>query len=179
MSKEIWKECPLDTRYKVSNLGNIKGARGTILKPFFGGKYLYVSLGKGNKKLIHRLVLITFNPVENMDNLQVNHKDGNPTNNKLDNLEWVTPSENIKHSYDILNRKPAYYNAIKSHEKAVYSMDIDTKEKKYFESQTDCAYYYNCDKSNLTKYIDTEKVWIKYNIVIRRVAHDKLFKPKF
>ena len=179
MIKEIWEKCPLDERYQISNLGNVKGARGTILKPFFGGKYLYVSLGRGKKYLVHRLVLITFNPIENMEKMQVNHKDGNPTNNNLNNLEWVTPSENIKHSYEVLKRTPAYGNAIKSHEKSVYSMDIDTKEKKYFESQTDCAIYYGCDKSNLTKYIDTEKVWTKYNIVIRRISHEQPFEAKF
>lgn len=180
MEKEIWKECPLDNRYKISNLGNVKGARGHILKPFLGGQdYLYVSLGKGNKKLIHRLVMITFNYIEGCENLQVNHKDGNHYNNNLKNLEWVTPSENIQHSYDILNRKPAYYNAIKSHEKAVYSLNLETKEKKYFNSQTDCAFYYGCDKSNLTKYIDTEKVWTKYNIVIRRLTHDEPFEEKY
>lgn len=177
MNKEIWEKCPLDNRYQVSNLGNVKGIRGNILKPFFGGKYLYVSLGRGKKYLVHRLVLITFNPIENYEKLQVNHKDGNPENNKLDNLEWVTPSENIKHSYQVLKRKPAYYNAVKSHEKAVYSLNIETREKIYFDSQTECAYYYNCEKSNLTKYIDTEKVWEKYKVVIRRVGHSEDFTP--
>lgn len=177
--QEEWKKCPLDERYQISNLGNVKGARGKILKPFFCGNYLYVSLGKGNKHSVHRLVMITFSPIEEMEKLQVNHKDGNPTNNILNNLEWVTPSENIQHSYDVLKRKPAYGNAIKSHEKAIYSMDITTKEKKYFNSQTDCAFYYNCDKSNLTKYIDTEKVWIKYNIVLRRIFHEKPFEEKY
>lgn len=176
---EIWQKCPLDERYQVSNLGNVKGVRGKILKPFFGGKYLYVSLGRKKKYLVHRLVLQTFNPVENMDKLQVNHKDGDTTNNKLSNLEWVTPSENIKHSYEVLKRKPAYVNAVKSHENSVYSMDITTREKKYFNSQTDCAFYYGCDKSNLTKYVDTEKVWIKHNIVIRKVAHSGPFEEKY
>ena len=178
--KENWKECPLDSRYQVSDLGNVKGVRGNILKPFLsGGKYLCVSLGRKNKQLVHRLVMITFLPIEGMENLQVNHKDGNPNNNQLSNLEWVTPSENILHSYNVLKRKPAYANAVKSHEKQVYSMDIKTREKKYFNSQTDCAAYYGCDKSNLTKYIDTEKVWIKHNIVIRRVAHEEPFEEKF
>lgn len=36
----------------------------------------------------------------------VNHKDGNRSNNKVKNLEWVTVSENLKHSYSVLNRTP-------------------------------------------------------------------------
>ena len=48
---------------------------------------------------VHRLILETFNPVDNMRELQVNHIDGNKQNNALSNLEWVTCSENIKHAY--------------------------------------------------------------------------------
>lgn len=48
--------------------------------------------------MIHRLVLETFSPIENSEKYQVNHIDGNKMNNNLDNLEWVTPSENIIHA---------------------------------------------------------------------------------
>lgn len=46
---------------------------------------------------VHRLVLMTFNPVPDMMNLQVNHIDNNRLNPNLDNLEWVTAQENVRH----------------------------------------------------------------------------------
>lgn len=55
----------------------------------------------GRKKTFraHRLVLMAFKPVEGMDHLEVNHIDGNKANNRLENLEWVTSSENQKHAF--------------------------------------------------------------------------------
>lgn len=47
----------------------------------------------------HRLVMMAFEPRENMDELEVNHIDGNKKNNKLENLEWCTASENQKHAF--------------------------------------------------------------------------------
>ena len=47
---------------------------------------------------VHRLILENFDPVEGMEDLQVNHIDGNKRNNALRNLEWVNCQENIKHA---------------------------------------------------------------------------------
>jgi hypothetical protein len=72
-----------------------------------GGGYEYVDLWINNKTeywLMHRLVAKLF--VDNPNNYpQVNHKDGNRSNNDASNLEWVSASENQKHAYNSLGRQ--------------------------------------------------------------------------
>lgn len=48
---------------------------------------------------IHRLLMITFRPITNMEEMSVDHIDGNKMNNSLNNLQWVTPEENTKLAY--------------------------------------------------------------------------------
>lgn len=59
---------------------------------------LTCSDGKRHRFSVHRLILENFNPIENMQELQVNHIDGDKTNNCLSNLEWCTGDENIAHA---------------------------------------------------------------------------------
>ena len=90
--------------YIVYTTGEVQGMSGQYLtgSPCKGG-YLGVFLCKKNykpiRKQIHRLIAEAFIP--NPDNKPcVNHKDGNKRNNHVDNLEWVTYSENQKHSWE-------------------------------------------------------------------------------
>lgn len=59
--------------------------------------------GKRKPWLVHRLVAITFIPNIN-HKPQVNHKDGDLSNNNVKNLEWVTGKENVQHAYEVLGR---------------------------------------------------------------------------
>ena len=90
--------------YEVSSLGRIKSLRtGRLMSPAPDSDgYATVSLFKNSRKTYrwHRLVLEAF--IENVEEKShVNHKNGNKLDNRLENLEWATPSENIIHSYRI------------------------------------------------------------------------------
>lgn len=63
--------------------------------------YKHIIIIKNGKRLsisVHRLVLLTFNPIANYKNYQVNHIDENTSNNCLENLEWCTPQYNTEYS---------------------------------------------------------------------------------
>ena len=88
--------------YVVTTEGNVIGLTSKkVLKPSCCRGYLRVKLyrnAKPKEYLIHRLVADAFIPNPEQKE-QVNHKDGNKGNNSLENLEWVTQSENQKHAY--------------------------------------------------------------------------------
>ena len=138
---EVWKDIPgYEGAYQVSNFGRVKslpklvGARKTwrtckgyvqqerILKPQDAGwGYLKVTLWKDGtfkQRKIHRLVLEAFCPTDGMDVLNVNHKDENKKNNHLDNLSWVTPSENV--NWGTRNERVSRANS-----KPVYCVELD------------------------------------------------------
>lgn len=106
---EIWSDIEgYENLYQVSNLGRVKAlgngkthnTKESILKSCVGGNgYLNVNLYKEGKKksyLVHRLVATAFIP--NPDNLpQVNHRDEDKLNNRVENLEWCDRSYNMNY----------------------------------------------------------------------------------
>jgi HNH endonuclease/NUMOD4 motif len=101
---EIWVNAyNYEQKYEVSNLGKVrkKSTKRELIGHINYG-YHIVSLTKNNKttnKRVHRLVLQSF--LGNKEGLVVNHKNGIKTDNRLENLEWVTISENTQHSFDM------------------------------------------------------------------------------
>jgi hypothetical protein len=113
---EIWKDVPeYEGLYQVSNLGRIKslprnGTRNSsrILKPRVDLGYERVWLSKADVVKPHKISRIVasvfiLNP---FNKPEVNHIDGNKSNNNVNNLEWVTKSENIKHAFNTGLAKP-------------------------------------------------------------------------
>lgn len=108
--------------YEVSNFGNVRSLdrfvsakqngkrlqKGVMLRPGKDSRgYLQVCLNKESRpemRLVHRLVMKAFMPID-IDRNDVNHIDSNRTNNNLENLEWVTKSENQLHAYK-MGRRP-------------------------------------------------------------------------
>ena len=109
---EKWKDIPgYEGLYQASNLGKIRNEKTrNILSGGIKRGYKEVILIKDNKrkyKLVHRLIALTYIP-NNSNKPQVNHKDGNKLNNNVDNLEWCTRSENMKHAYRTGLETPLY-----------------------------------------------------------------------
>ena len=122
--EEVWKAIEgYEGKYEVSNLGRVRSlprpktsrnasgeftftTKPKILRTFTQrGGYQRVSFGKGKDKrafMVHRLVAMAF--VHGYrEGLFINHKDENPRNNRADNLEWVTTSENNIYGNHVTN----------------------------------------------------------------------------
>jgi hypothetical protein len=87
-----------DPRYSVSCFGEIFGRKGKLLNPTPTDRG-YLRFDNGKREIrVHRAVAEAFIP--NPLNLpEINHKDGNKDNNRVDNLEWATHDDNMRHAY--------------------------------------------------------------------------------
>lgn len=132
--EEIWKDIEEFPRYEVSNYGRVRNKETGCIRKLSKADngYLHVDLYKkddatnGYTRLIHRLVADAF--LGKHDNLQVNHINGDKTDNRVENLEWCTQSDNLKHSYNTGLRKPPGEKPVRI---------IETGE--IFKSITECA----------------------------------------
>lgn len=94
--EEIWKDIPFDSRYKVSNMGNVKSFvyhDERLLNPVLHNTGYYFVRIKSKAYMVHRLVAMAFIPTKDTS-LHVDHIDGNRLNNDVRNLRWCTQKEN-------------------------------------------------------------------------------------
>ena len=134
--QEIWKDVVGYPNYEVSNMGQVRSKERMIEQKGHtnnytrimksrllrqckqnGGYHLVWLSNNGQSKpyTVHRLVATAFLPAQVNKN-DVNHKNGDKTDNRVENLEWCSRSENIKHAYAELNR-------VKPHKKKVRCVD--------------------------------------------------------
>jgi hypothetical protein len=105
-----WKTIPSFSNYEINILGQIKRKiKGKILSQSISSHgYYQVNIANKSRRT-HRLLAEVFIP--NPLNLEtVNHIDGDKLNNSLENLEWMSRSENVKHSREILMLRPIPYS---------------------------------------------------------------------
>lgn len=121
---EIWKIFPENDYYSVSNLGRVKNNKtGRVLKQALtigpNQGYCRIEIKRDGQKQywrVHRMVMITFVPIENYKEFQVDHINGIRTDNRLENLRWNTALSNTKNKdenririSEILNQKILEY----------------------------------------------------------------------
>lgn len=106
LENEIWIKCNDLPDCEVSSMGRIK-RNGKLLSGTINNGYVQIS-GTGKDKnihyRIHRLILNSFFPMPNAKDLVVDHINGIKTDNRLENLRWLSAEENTKLSFE--NRKP-------------------------------------------------------------------------
>lgn len=175
--EEIWKDIKgYEGLYQVSNLGRVRSLehyrktdtggyiqKGRILKQetIKGQGYCQVKLSKNGKTKrfrVHRLVLEAFVP-NTMNKPYINHINAIRNDNRVDNLEWCTQSENVKHSYNLGNSKsPAYWKNkgkemywLKKKWKKVIQYDKNMNFINEFVSITEAQEKTSINKSNIVQ----------------------------
>lgn len=146
MKEEIWKIIEDYPNYEVSNLGRVRNIKtGRVLRlSLQKDGYQHVSLclkGKIKHTLIHRLVANAFIP--NSENRkEVNHISGIKTDNRVENLEWNTRSENVYHSYKTGLKEGPSKQKIRC---------VETNQ--IFESQNQASKYFGCIQGSISQSI--------------------------
>lgn len=121
---ERWK-WNSDYRVYVSNLGHIKNEHKQDLPVYIDSNgYCRVHTACCRYKTVHRLVMLTWRPIPNAEELTVDHLNHNKRDNSLENLEWVTEEENLRRATEDLIKKDKKKNNTKES-----SQDIIKKEK--------------------------------------------------
>ena len=165
--EEEWRQIPgYEGLYDVSDFGRARSARdghgtfiGRLLKPCMQrrGYYQFTLCNNGTRRTCtaHRLVMAAF-VGPRPDGKEVNHKDGDKANNRLDNLEYVTPSENQRHAFQtgLKSNRGENHPSNKLTEESVHKI----KRRLGKEPQKEIADSFNVAKETISS-ISTGKIW--------------------
>lgn len=176
---EKWKSLEFtEGKYEISNFGNMRIVRqdGRIITRIINqdtsnkGKYrlrYYMFTYKNKTYTIHKLVALNFVP--NPDNKpEVNHIDFNTFNNRFDNLQWVTHSENMKHSKQRLSMATIGEKCYR----ALFTDEVALKIKQ--EYADGAKFIYLAKKYNTTPNTICQTVKRYYKHLDRHVVQHKL-----
>lgn len=151
---EIWKDVvDFEGLYQVSNFGRVHSIKTNCILMHCNNKLGYARLIlRKNKKnygcQVHRLVAIAFIP--NINNYpEVNHKDENPRNNKLENLEWCTKKYNNNYGTKIQRQvaNTDYSSIGEKQSKKVKQISLDGNAIKTWSSANECKRQLGLDNS--------------------------------
>lgn len=165
---EIWKNIQGFEGYQISNLGNVKSfkLKKENIKSKNIDRYGYEIVcfclnGKSKTKTVHRLVALAFIPNDE-NKPQVNHINGIKTDNRVDNLEWVTAKENTKHALE--NKLQIRYKGEKCFhfgkrggETNRAKKVLDTSSGKIYGSLKDVLPLTNCSYKNLSRQLTGDR----------------------
>lgn len=157
----VFKPFPIDLdgyecKYKVSNDGRVWSEYlQDFLKPYFSkGGYLRVKINFGdrNKKFMaHRLVALAFVENKNPEKYtQVDHINNDRTDNRVENLRWVTPKQNTQHAIKCGNRDWYKYTFVNSETGEILEFSNGAKACKYFDASYQLG--------TINKYANTGKI---------------------
>lgn len=162
--------------YAISNYGRVLNTySGKIMKPNYRPNgYEYYCLSAENSKTgqkkysTHRMVMKTFEPIDNSDNLQVNHINGIKSDNYINktmpdgtmesNLEWVTPKENNEHARQNMN----------------FTSKLSDDDAKIIRDLRSKGYTYEYIKNN---YFDNASTTAIQNVCLNKTYKDENYTP--
>lgn len=155
---EQWKIVEGFEKYEISNYGRVRNFITKKEKKCNLNNQGYLQTQLSNNGIrknfrINRLVAITFIPNKN-NYTQVNHIDGNKLNNRVDNLEWCLPKDNIRHAID---NKLRDMNG-SSNPNSKLSLEDVIYIKSSSLSSTELAEMFNVSRQNI-HYIRKNKTW--------------------
>ena len=145
---ERWK---WNKKYRVfvSNRGRVKNIDGKLLKiKTTSTGYLAVRVAAKKAMFVHRLVMETWHPISNPEEMTVDHLDHNKRNNDIRNLEWVAEKENHKRAADdlLVEKEIALIKTKEMIKHPVYYIDCDSG-KRFNDINNYVDYLYKIDKS--------------------------------